>query len=82
MNFTPKLVWEGGEASFKSVTLQGEKVSSNGITIGYVTGGKFSFSDVINYSSDMLAADLFATATAGFFELCSTIKIFGFKSRK
>lgn len=64
MSFTPKLVWEGGESAFKSVTLQGEKVSSNGITIGYVTGGKFSFSDVINYSSDMLAADLFATATA------------------
>ena len=64
MSFTPKLVWEGGEAVFKSVTLQGEKVSSNGITIGYVTGGKFSFSDVINYSSDMLSANLFATATA------------------
>tara|TARA_B100000900_G_scaffold412598_1_gene434729 strand:- start:1213 stop:2850 length:1638 start_codon:yes stop_codon:yes gene_type:complete len=64
MNFTPKLVWEGGEAAFKSVTLQGEKVSSNGITIGYITGGKFSFSDAIKYSSDMFAADLFATATA------------------
>ena len=34
MSFTPKLVWGGGEAAFKSVTLQGEKVSSNGITIG------------------------------------------------
>lgn len=64
MSFTPKLVWEDGEAAFKSVTLQGEKVSSNGITIGYVTGGKFSFSDAINYSSDMLTANLFATATA------------------
>lgn len=64
MNFTPKLVWENGEAAFKSVTLQGEQVSSNGITIGYVTGGKFSYSDAINYSIDMLTADLFATATA------------------
>ena len=64
MSFTPKLIWEGGEANFKSVTLQGEKVSSNGITIGYVTGGKFSFSDAIKYSSDMFTADLFATATA------------------
>ena len=42
MSFTPKLVWENGEISFKSVILQGEKVSSNGITIGYVTGGKFN----------------------------------------
>ena len=64
MSFTPKLVWEEGEAAFKSITLQGEKISRNGITIGYITGGKFSFSDVINYSSDMLNADLFATATA------------------
>ena len=64
MSFTPKLIWEDGEASFKSVTIQGEKVSSNGITIGYITGGKFSFSDAIDYSNDMLTADLFATATA------------------
>ena len=64
MSFTPKLVWEGGEAAFKSITLQGEKVSSNGITIGYVSGGKFSFTDAINYSRDMFTADLFATATA------------------
>ena len=64
MSFTPKLIWEDGEASFKSVTIQGEKVSSNGITIGYITGGKFSFSDAIDYSNDMITADLFATATA------------------
>ena len=64
MSFTPKLVWENGEISFKSVILQGEKVSSNGITIGYVTGGKFSYSDAMDYTRDMLTADLFATATA------------------
>ncbi len=64
MSFTPKLVWEEGEAAFKSITLQGEKISINGITIGYITGGKFGYSDVINYSSEMLNADLFATATA------------------
>ena len=64
MTFTPKLVWKEGEAAFKSITLQGEKISRNGITIGYITGGKFSYSDIINYSSEMLNADLFATATA------------------
>ena len=64
MSFTPKLVWENGEISFKSVILQGEKVSSNGITIGYVTGGKFSYSDAINYNQRYATADLFATATA------------------
>jgi outer membrane protein OmpA-like peptidoglycan-associated protein len=64
MNFTPKLVWEGGEAAMKSVTLQGEKVSSNGITIGYVTGGKFTYTDAIDYKAEMFTADLYATATA------------------
>ena len=49
MTFTPKLVWKEGEAAFKSITLQGEKISRNGITIGYITGGKFSYSDIINF---------------------------------
>lgn len=64
MSFTPKLVWDGGEAALKTVTLQGEKVSSNGITIGYVTGGKFTYSDAINYADEMFTADLYASATA------------------
>lgn len=64
MSFTPKLVWQGGEATLKTVILQGEKVSSNGITIGYITGGKFSYSDAIDYSDEMFTADLYASATA------------------
>ena len=64
MSFTPKLVWEGGEASMRAVTLQGEQVSSNGITIGYITGGKFTYTDAIAYSDDMFSADLYASATA------------------
>lgn len=49
---------------FEPVQLQGEKVSSNGKTIGYVTGGKFTYKGSVNYTDDMFACDLFATATA------------------
>ena len=49
---------------FEPVKLQGEKVSSNGKTIGYVTGGKFTYKGSVEYTEDMFAYDLFATATA------------------
>ena len=49
---------------FEPVKLQGEKVSSNGKTIGYVTGGKFTYKGSLEYTEDMFAYDLFATATA------------------
>lgn len=49
---------------FELVQLQGEKVSSNGKTIGYVTGGKFTYKGSVNYTENMFAYDLFATATA------------------
>lgn len=49
---------------FEPVKLQGEKISSNGKTIGYVTGGKFTYKGSVNYTDDMFAYDLFATATA------------------
>lgn len=52
------------EQFFKPVTLQGEQVSSNGITIGYVTGGKFTYSDAIDYHESMSTLDLYASATA------------------
>jgi len=49
---------------FEPVQLQGEKVSSNGKTIGYVTGGKFTYKGSVNYTDDMFTYDLFSTATA------------------
>lgn len=49
---------------FESVKLQGEKVSSNGKTIGYVTGGSFTYKGTVKYTADMADYDLFATATA------------------
>ena len=49
---------------FESVKLQGEKISSNGKTIGYITGGKFTYKSIVKYSEEMADYDLFATATA------------------
>ena len=49
---------------FDPVKLQGEKISSNGKTIGYISGGKFNYKSSVKYSKEMADYDLFATAVA------------------
>lgn len=49
---------------FDPVKLQGEKISSNGKTIGYITGGQFIYKSTVKYSEEMADYDLFATAIA------------------
>ena len=49
---------------FKSITIQGEKISADGITIGYVTGGKFNYTAEIDYDQSMFSYNLYATAKA------------------
>ena len=49
---------------FDPVKLQGEKISSNGKTIGYITGGQFTYKSSLKYSEEMADYDLFATAIA------------------
>ena len=49
---------------FDPVKLQGEKISSNGKTIGYITGGQFTYKSTVKYSEEMADYDLFATAIA------------------
>ena len=49
---------------FDPVKLQGEKISSNGKTIGYITGGQFTYKSSLKYSEVMADYDLFATAIA------------------
>ena len=49
---------------FDAVKLQGEKLSSNGQTIGYITGGKFNYKGSVAYTPEMMDYDLFATAIA------------------
>ena len=49
---------------FDPVKIQGEKISSNGKTIGFITGGQFTYKGTIKYSEEMADYDLFATAIA------------------
>ena len=49
---------------FEPVKLQGEKISSNGKTIGFITGGQFTYKGTLKYSEEMADYDLFTTATA------------------
>lgn len=47
--------------SLKPVTIQGEKATGNGTVIQYKPGGKFTYTDVVAYKSDMEVADLMVT---------------------
>lgn len=47
-----------GSTSMKTVTIQGEKATGNGTVIQYKPGGKFTYTDVVAYKSDMEVADL------------------------
>jgi len=49
---------------FKSIIIQGEKISADGVTIGYVSGGKFNYSAELDYDQSMFSYDLYATAKA------------------
>ena len=50
VDFTPVLVFDGGEAEFKTITVQGESAIGGEATIFYANGGSFSYQDKINYS--------------------------------
>ena len=49
---------------FDPIKLQGEKISSNGKTIGYVTGGSFIYKSSLRYNEKMADYSLFVTANA------------------
>ncbi len=49
---------------FDPIKLQGEKISSNGKTIGYVTGGSFIYKSSLKYNEKMADYSLFVTANA------------------
>ncbi|HTL82745.1 MAG TPA: tetratricopeptide repeat protein [Bacteroidia bacterium] len=52
-----------GNHKFKSVTLLGEKAEGTGTKIAYKTGGSYTYTDHVAYTSDMLDADLMLNAT-------------------
>jgi tetratricopeptide (TPR) repeat protein len=52
-----------GDHKFKSATLLGEKAVGTGTKIGYKTGGSYTYTDKVAYTSDMKDADLKLSAT-------------------
>ena len=64
VDFTPVLMYDGGEKSFKTITIQGEEAEGGEKTIFYATGGKISYQDAIKYNKNMLNATLELRAIA------------------
>lgn len=52
-----------GNASFKTITVQGEKATGNGQTIAYKPGGTVNYTDVVPYDPSMENADLMVGGT-------------------
>ncbi|MDQ3109011.1 MAG: hypothetical protein M3R17_03865 [Bacteroidota bacterium] len=52
-----------GDHKFKAVTLLGEKAVGTGTKINYKTGGSYTYTDKVAYTSDMKDADLTVSAT-------------------
>lgn len=52
-----------GDHKFKQATLLGEKAVGTGTKINYKTGGSFTYTDKVAYTSDMKDADLTVSAT-------------------
>lgn len=64
VDFTPVLVYEGGETAFKTITIQGEEATGGEATIFNSTGGNFKYQDVITYSKEMNNSKLELRAVA------------------
>lgn len=64
VDFTPVLVYNGGETAFKTIRIQGEEASGGEATIFNATGGKFQYNNAIPYSKYMMDATLELRAIA------------------
>lgn len=60
----PELRWQGGKATGKSATFQGEKVQGNDQSIGYKVGGNYSMKDNFAYQPEMQQSELYLTFNA------------------
>ncbi len=58
VNFTPVLIYNGGETAFKTITVQGEEATGGEATIFNATGGSFKYQDAITYSNEMMNSTL------------------------
>lgn len=58
-DITPVLVYDGGEAVYPSISVQGESVTGNGQTISYVNGGQINYeTKEIEFNDKMRVSDL------------------------
>ena len=64
VDFTPVLVYNGGETVFKTITIQGEEATGGEATIFNATGGSFKYNDAISYSDEMMSSTLELRAVA------------------
>lgn len=64
VDFTPVLVYDGGETSFKTITIQGEEATGGEATIFNASGGGFKYKDNISYSKEMMNSSLELRAIA------------------
>ena len=64
VDFTPVLIYNGGETAFKTITAQGEEATGGEATIFNVTGGSFKYQDAIAYSDEMMSSTLELRAVA------------------
>ena len=64
LDFTPVLVYNGGETAFKTITIQGEEATGGEATIFNATGGSFKYNDAISYSNEMMSSTLELRAVA------------------
>ena len=64
VDFTPVLVYNGGETAFKTITIQGEEATGGEATIFNATGGSFKYNDAISYSDEMMSSTLELRAVA------------------
>ena len=63
MEFTPRLVYDGGEVILSTVYLKGEDVAGDGILIPK-SGGTFTYEDEIDYFPELKASELVVAPTA------------------
>ena len=49
----PVFTWEGGSIPLNPLTLKGENVNGEGITINYENGGRFTYTDELDFKPGM-----------------------------
>ncbi len=64
LTITPVLKYDGGEAAFESLTLQGEDVQDNNQVVSFVNGGTFTTSSTVAFVEGMRKAELVARVKA------------------